>query len=953
MAQPRLSGPRVTLWRTVLHSSPPPEARACAWLQDDAFLVADSRGHLAVHSVGTLERLAEAAFPGPVTNLAPGISAAEPTGIIDGEPCFVRWNGRRRLALARLGRPDSGNTSLVTVDPQSGDLVAVAESGRVFRRGSVGTWDLTHDLGARPVAAAVDGETMVAGLGSGVVALVVAGRRIDIPAHGDQVTSLIAADDGRFISGSRDGTVALWEHRSGKANELWRAVLPGNHFVNIVSTFFGNLLAASASGVVTEIDADGEILSSTQVHQDSIRTLVSHPTAALVLTASDDAEVSLTDFATTGPAGYSTRNLIPPVGYTRAATLAASQSGGEYIVLGDSQGTLTRLSVEGDDELQSRPGEGGVRDLDSSGVAILVGRETGTVESLPSWTADADWTVNLTEPIFSVALDDSEDGHCLVGTRTGVLAEVLSGVVRSQSRRHSSVLGEIRFHGNALLTCSDDRLLHATHRKTGTRLFDYSADGLALNNILAHSSGDLFVTSDDGSVHQLSGSGQLVQIWRLHDAPVRAIAELDQGSIATGDRDGWVKLWSPAQQKELAAMRFSKRVIALPRPKTTAGMMVVTENEVSAVEVDIMGPDPARLSTHVDSPRLVVESTRRLAANQSIGHILHLSDTHFHGNEDPQSWVSPLVEDLRRELNVASLELIVLSGDVANTGQQSEFDKAAEFVELLRNEMGGPKVLIVPGNHDMDWAVSRTSYRPVRKSEMPVDVAPDAIYDPGGSYVEIASPKDLEGRFSAFGQFHRRVTTQEYPLDPNLQFTSVMLATRGVAVYGLNSNFRIDHHHPARAAISTSALGRLLASIRRERADGHGWFRIAVWHHPIDASVGEATANPEVADQLSKAGFRMLLHGHIHRPTRAVRPYDTTGPRGIVTVGSGTFGALSHEWTPGFPLGYNVLSVFHDRVTVSSRRRESPYGPWSPDARWLKGPGEDPSSSYTVWRNPE
>jgi calcineurin-like phosphoesterase family protein len=306
------------------------------------------------------------------------------------------------------------------------------------------------------------------------------------------------------------------------------------------------------------------------------------------------------------------------------------------------------------------------------------------------------------------------------------------------------------------------------------------------------------------------------------------------------------------------------------------------------------------------------------------------------------------MEDLRRELQIDDLDIIVISGDVSNTAAPEEFEQAEEFVKAVQAETGEPDVLIVPGNHDLSWTASRRAYTPVRRSEMPAESPSDAVFKASDDYVELANNVALKRRFVEFGRFHRAVTAQEYPLDPAKQFTS--LSVGGVAVYGLNSSWQVDHHFTARASISETALARVLALIRREGSRDEIWCRIAVWHHPVE-DMGEGTLrNPEIVDQLAKAGFKMILHGHTHRPMRGIREFDVAGPRQVVSVGAGTFGAVTRDWTPGFPLGYNCLSIYGDRVVLSSRKRETENGPWVPDARWRQGRDEDPSSSFTVWR---
>jgi len=70
--------------------------------------------------------------------------------------------------------------------------------------------------------------------------------------------------------------------------------------------------------------------------------------------------------------------------------------------------------------------------------------------------------------------------------------------------------------------------------------------------------------------------------------------------------------------------------------------------------------------------------------------------------------------------------------------------------------------------------------------------------------------------------------------------------------------------------------------------------------------------------------------------------------RSLNFVGAGTFGALTREWVPGYPLQYNLLVLEGDKLTVETRCRREPNGAWQPDAIWTQGPGQDPLPRYEI-----
>src|SRR5262249_46586086 len=156
------------------------------------------------------------------------------------------------------------------------------------------------------------------------------------------------------------------------------------------------------------------------------------------------------------------------------------------------------------------------------------------------------------------------------------------------------------------------------------------------------------------------------------------------------------------------------------------------------------------------------------------------------------------------------------------------------------------------------------------------------------------------------------------------------------------------HLHTERAAIHPVALSRALDRVRAQPAYRH-FLKIAVWHHPIESPFEDRIKDHGFLERLAAAGFRIALHGHLHKAQNALYRYDRSpGGRRLEIVGAGTFGAPVREWVPGYPLQYQLLRIEGDTLTVETRRREEPGGAWKPDARWTDAPGQDPAPRYTV-----
>lgn len=88
---------------------------------------------------------------------------------------------------------------------------------------------------------------------------------------------------------------------------------------------------------------------------------------------------------------------------------------------------------------------------------------------------------------------------------------------------------------------------------------------------------------------------------------------------------------------------------------------------------------------------------------------LHLSDIHSDGKESLVNIKLSRISDALREFSSIDEMILICSGDLANTGQQCEYEKFNIFLETLntkvKKETGVKKVhmLVIPGNHDLKF----------------------------------------------------------------------------------------------------------------------------------------------------------------------------------------------------------------------------------------------------------
>ncbi|BAY12348.1 metallophosphoesterase family protein [Calothrix sp. NIES-2098] len=348
-----------------------------------------------------------------------------------------------------------------------------------------------------------------------------------------------------------------------------------------------------------------------------------------------------------------------------------------------------------------------------------------------------------------------------------------------------------------------------------------------------------------------------------------------------------------------------------------------------------------------------VENTFSTLAQPSISfsltNILHLSDLHFGSTDDAYNWYDTLAEDLHWELKCETLDALILSGDIAKKSNLEEYCGAKQFLNDLCQEfqLQPQQIVIVPGNHDLNWRLAEQAYTLQRRKEYTGPLDENHIIDKG-EYIEVLDLEKYKQRFANFSQFYQDIKGEPYPLAYEEQAILHHFPEQNLLIVGLNSAWQLDHHYRNRASIHPRAISNALKQIRQNPAY-RNLLKIGVWHHPVNSPFEDRIKDAGFMERLAQSGFRFALHGHIHKAENSFYRYDvSTSGRKLDIVCAGTFGAPIGEWVPGYPLQYNLLKLEGNKLTVQTRRREEPNGTWKPDARWLMGAGQNPLPYYEI-----
>jgi len=328
--------------------------------------------------------------------------------------------------------------------------------------------------------------------------------------------------------------------------------------------------------------------------------------------------------------------------------------------------------------------------------------------------------------------------------------------------------------------------------------------------------------------------------------------------------------------------------------------------------------------------------------SQASKKILHLSDLHFGTSEQAKLWAGQLVEDLQHNLDISELDGLILSGDIANKSTSEEYESAKQFLdEFIKDfSLKTEQILIVPGNHDLNWDLSKKAYTLKDKDECNTDELQEGYYIPvSDDVVRVLNPEKYPERFTNFKDFydHYKASIKEYSLDAGKQY-SIDIIGDNILILGLNSAWQLDHHYKSRATINNTALTNALNEIRRNNTYRNCPLKIAVWHHPINSPFEDRIKDSDFLQRLAVNDFNLFLHGHVHKAENDEFRYDlNVDGRKLHRICAGTFGAPTKELNTGIPWQYNLLKIESDKVIVHTRKREAENGAWEGDFRWRYG----------------
>jgi len=583
---------------------------AVRWLTDTSIVVSRTTGSLEIQR--NFEDPSYSLYRGSTgirrIDRIPGSSALFALG---GEEYEIICESSHGL-ISSVGRvPTDVGAVGACVVPHMGLYMLASRDGTLWKNVE-GEWSTIGKLTLRDVtsACALPQGQLVFGSAHGEIEIVntvtpfVLGPRQRV--HADSTQDLVAISNQLICTVSRDRALRVWR-LGGRLELLWSKPGLHEHFINCLTKVGDEVWTGSSDGsiAVTSL-VSRELIKTFKEHSDSVRTLDCSSSCERIISLSDDGTYVVYDIRT--------KSVLKRFGELRRYIRS-----GDFLFLNEERkvavGSTSGSVLYGDlragtfkNTQFSAFSVRAVRFLDPS--RIVSGDETGTIRIFDITTGRTSTFASAGAGLTLLKADDGGD-TLICGYRDGYIrifrSAAIQAIIREndqssdskpdpavEARIHTSIVGDVLCLGNGLiLSCSDDQTIKTSLASSLEALNSISLDGTAINN-LAMISDALIATTDGGSVFVLDSFGHTIRSRYLHGSPVRAIAQISESIISTGDRQEEVRIWNIVTLETLSINQFRERIIELKYDPVAAHLYVITEAEIGS-----LGLDPVWLS---DSP---------------------------------------------------------------------------------------------------------------------------------------------------------------------------------------------------------------------------------------------------------------------------------------------------------------------------------------------------------------
>ena len=301
---------------------------------------------------------------------------------------------------------------------------------------------------------------------------------------------------------------------------------------------------------------------------------------------------------------------------------------------------------------------------------------------------------------------------------------------------------------------------------------------------------------------------------------------------------------------------------------------------------------------------------------------LQISDIHFtdaSGNDDEYAQMKrKFLEDIAECRNQkGTIDYILICGDVAFSGMESQYKKAKEFIAKIceSTKCPGINIFMVPGNHDKEWDVYGRTRQMMRdmllkgkntkqlfESKVKEPMAIGILYTPFKQYYKLAYD------YSCISEVALKATSfpkadQEMEKMPKFKpnddfFWSEELSNLHgypVHIHGSNTSLLSDKDDGDSKNLQDGKHLQVLPLQTYNVTAGSDEIHILMLHHPMSEIVDGKKIGKDIDGR-----FKLQFYGHVHK--------QSSSSDGVIKIYSGAFQPEEDNNDEYFPV-YNVIEM--------------------------------------------
>ncbi len=292
--------------------------------------------------------------------------------------------------------------------------------------------------------------------------------------------------------------------------------------------------------------------------------------------------------------------------------------------------------------------------------------------------------------------------------------------------------------------------------------------------------------------------------------------------------------------------------------------------------------------------------------------ILHLSDLHFRSKKDTLVGAEQgrVIDKILSHWD-GGPDLVVCTGDVANTGNPNEYQDAIEWFRELTSQfewdLPCSRILLVPGNHDCSVPLGASRQ---------IHIVEDGKIEYNNKTDESSLALSVFA-MAPFQEFAQKLTgrSEAWRYAPFEYWLDASYRHHGVVFTGFNTSREVVKDGWTKRKIDIESITRIEKEIKKLRKNEKSpLIHISLSHHsPVQLDAEQPIENSgEYRTHLvkTKGSPHIVFHGHEHK--RAVKIYDGK----VLVIAAPTPTQREENRPPDNARGFTLVELIRDGLTL-------------------------------------